>query len=88
MRVIYLPAIDKRVSLRAYVAAIRLAKAYPARTFKYGLTTWWPVTGAEIMRQFYAGVTERINDGIPYTIRGTKAINVLPTIVNNANLVS
>jgi hypothetical protein len=54
MRVIYLPAIDKTVSLRAYLAAVRLAKAHPAQTFTHGLTTWWPTTGAEIRLQFFA----------------------------------
>lgn len=87
MRVIYLPAIDKRVSLRAYVAAVRLAKANPTRTFTHGLTSWWPTTGAEIMRQFYAGLTERINDGISYTVRGTKASMKLQGILKNAKLV-
>ena len=70
MRTIYLPAIDRTVSLAAYNQAIRLAKAFPALTFKTGLTTWWPATGAEIMRQFHAGMTDRINQAIPYTQRG------------------
>jgi hypothetical protein len=69
MRVIYLPAIDRRVSLKAYVAAIKMAKANPDREFSTGLTTWWPTTGAEIMRQFSEGVQDRINDGIPYLQR-------------------
>ena len=58
---ITLTAVDKRVSIPAYCAAIRLAKANPDREFKYGLTTWWPTTGRDIMRQFLAGVHDRIN---------------------------
>jgi len=69
MRVIYLPAIDRRVSLKAYVAAVKMAKANPDREFSTGLTTWWPTTGADIMQQFYEGVQERINAGIPYLQR-------------------
>ena len=71
-RTIHLPAIDRTVSLAAYNRAIRLARANPAVTFKHGLTTWWPTTGAEIMTQFRAGMTERINQAIPYSQRGRK----------------
>lgn len=70
MRVITLPAIDRQVSLAAYVKAIRTAKENPTAEFKHGLTCWWPVTGAEIMQQFRRGIHDRINDGIPYSRRG------------------
>ena len=70
IRSIYLPAIERRVSLGAYLSAIRLAKANPNREFKHGLTTWWPTTGAEIMRQFRQGMHERINDCVSYVVRG------------------
>ena len=70
VRSIYLPAIERRVSLGAYLAAIRLAKANPDREFRHGLTTWWPTTGAEIMRQFRQGMHERINDRVSYVMRG------------------
>lgn len=70
MRMINLPAIDKRVSLKAYVAAIKLAKANPETEFKHGLTTWWATTGAEIMNQFWQGVQDRINQAVPYMNRG------------------
>jgi hypothetical protein len=69
MRVIYLPAIDRRVSLKTYVTAVKVAKANPNREFTTGLTTWWPTTGAEIVRQFYEGMQECINAGIPYLQR-------------------
>ncbi len=71
-RLIHLPAIDESVTVGQYVAAIRLAKENPAAEFKHGLTTWWPVTGAEIMRQFRAGVQDRINQAIPYNRRSIK----------------
>jgi hypothetical protein len=69
-RIIDLPAINRSVTLAAYVQAIRLAKANPDTTFKHGLTAWWPCTGREIMRQFRAGMNERINQRVPYRLRG------------------
>ena len=70
MRTITLPAVNKTVSLSAYVAAIRTAKANPDAEFRHGLTCWWPCTGRDIMLQFFDGVTERINQGIPAMQRG------------------
>lgn len=58
------------VSLKAYVAAIKVAKANPDMQFKSGLTTWWTTTGAEIMKQFRRGMHQRINEAIPYMERG------------------
>ena len=72
IRPIHLPAIDRTVSLAAYNQAIRLAKALPSAVFKTGLTTWWPTTGAEIIKQFRQGMTDRINQAIPYSQRGRK----------------
>jgi len=69
-RLIYLPAIERRVTVGQYITAIRLAQANPDAEFKHGLTCWWPCTGREIMRQFREGVQERINDAIPYIQRG------------------
>lgn len=60
-RYVSLPATDQRVPLGAYVAGVKLAKENPEREFKRGLTTWWPVTGAEIVRQFRDGMHDRIN---------------------------
>lgn len=54
-------ASGKRVPLAAYVRAVRLAKANPDRTFTEGLSSWWPTTGAEIVRQFRQGMHDRIN---------------------------
>ena len=70
-RTIYLPAIERRVSLAAYVAAIKAAKAQPEQTFRHGLTTWWPTTGREILDQFRDGVQNRINQAIPNHRRRT-----------------
>ena len=69
-RTIYLPAISLRVTIAQYVKAIKLAKANPDAEFKYGLTCWTPCTGKEIVRQFRAGIHDRINQGIPYSQRG------------------
>jgi len=65
-RTISLPAIDRTVTLAAYLAAIRKAKSNPDATFQHGLTAWWPVTGRDIVRQFRQGIHDRINQGIPY----------------------
>jgi len=70
MRTIWLHAINRRVTLASYLAAVRLAQANPTVTFTHGFTTWWPTTGEEIMRQFREGVTDRINQAIPYCKRG------------------
>lgn len=70
MRVIHLPAIGRTVTLSAYLKAVRLAKANPAATFKTGLTSWWPTTGAEIMAQFREGMHDRINQRVSYSRRG------------------
>lgn len=70
MRTIRVPALGRTVSLAAYLHAVRMAKANPDATFKTGLTTWWPTTGAEIMDQFREGMIERINEAMPYIHRG------------------
>ena len=72
-RTVYLPAIDRRVTIGQYVKAIKLAKANPDAEFKQGLTCWWPVTGREIMRQFMDGVQDRITAGISYSARGMQS---------------
>jgi len=69
-RYISLPAINKRISISAYVAAVKMAKANQTREFKTGLTTWWPTSGAEIVRQFHTGMHDRINQTIPAIDRG------------------
>jgi len=69
-RAIYIPGIEKWVTVGDYVKAIKTAKAMPENEFKHGLTCWWPCTGAEIMKQFFAGVQDRINQGVPYKLRG------------------
>jgi len=69
-RIICMPAVDRTVPLRQYIKAIKRAKENPDSKFDHGLTTWWPVTGREIMRQFLRGVNDRINQGIPCIKRG------------------
>ena len=69
MRTIYLPAIDRHVSMRAYLTAVKKAKANPDATFKHGLTCWWSCSGADIVKQFRAGMLDRISQGVPYHAR-------------------
>ena len=72
MRMFYISSYDKWVTLGQYLKAIKRAKANPKETFPRGLTSWWPTTGAEIMRQFMRGVHDRISQGIPYSERGRR----------------
>ena len=70
IRTVSLPAINRSVTLAAYVRAIKLAKANPDAEFKHGLTCWWSCSGREIMQQFRQGMHDRINQGVPYRLRG------------------
>lgn len=69
-RTIYLPAIERSVTLGQYVKAIKMAKDNLEAEFKHGLTCWWPCKGKDIMRQFRNGIMDRINQAIPYSQRG------------------
>jgi len=55
----------KPVSIPAYVAGIKTAKANPEMLFKYGLEGFSPETGARIREQFVHSVHDRINRHIP-----------------------
>ena len=74
MLTIYLPALDRHVTMRQYLDAVRLAKTNQARTFKTGLSSWWPTTGTDIMRQFRHSIHDRINQAISYHIRAKKEV--------------
>ena len=69
-RVIYCPGPNRWVSIRAYVKAVKTAKAHPDAQFKEGITCWWPCTGREVMQQFRRGLRDRINQAVPYYQRG------------------
>jgi hypothetical protein len=60
----------QRLSLARYLEIVRYAKAHPEYEFTRGFTCWWPCTGHEIMRQFRQGITDRINQAVPYAQRG------------------
>jgi hypothetical protein len=62
---IFLPALNYTVSIAAYCAAIRKARANPDARFAHSLDGWWPATGAEIMRQFRQVRNARITAGRP-----------------------
>lgn len=70
MRTVYLPALERSVTLGAYVRAVRTAIAHPDQEFSTSLNGWWPALGSEIRRQFRAAIHDRINAGIPYASRG------------------
>ena len=69
-RAIYVPGVDKWVSIGAYVKQIKIVKANLDAEFKNGLTMWGAHTGHQIMRQFRRGMHDRINQRIPYSQRG------------------
>jgi hypothetical protein len=66
LKTIYLPAIERHVSIHAYCQAVRLAKSNPNAEFLNGLTTWWPTTGSNIFKQYMHGVHQRINERALY----------------------
>ena len=81
VRYVSLPAVNKRVPLGQYVGAILLAKANPDVEFRHGLTTWWPQTGAQIMRQFREGLHDRINQAVPAERRGVdRPVDIRPDV--------
>lgn len=69
-RMIYCPGPERWVTIGQYVRAVKMAKANPDREFSQGLTCWWPVTGREVVRQFFQGLQDRINDARSYSQRG------------------
>lgn len=69
MKAIYLPALQQHVSIRAYVEAVKLAKANPDALFKHGLDSWWPTKGAEIVRQWWRTAVDRMNAQRPFVER-------------------
>jgi len=72
MRTVYIPSYEKWITLGQYVKAVKMAKANPDVIFPRGITSWWPTTGTEVMRQFMRGVHDRISQGIPYCERGQR----------------
>ena len=58
-RVIYIPAVEKRVPLGTYLKGVKAAIANPDVEFKHGLR-----------KQFRRGIHDRINQAIPYIERG------------------
>jgi len=72
MRAIYCPGPEKWIPIAAYVKGVKLAKLFPDGEFNTGISQFGPHTGLEIQEQFWEGVQDRINQGIPYTQRGRK----------------
>lgn len=70
-RTIYLAALERTVTLAAYLAGVKHAIGHPDLEYKHGLTAWWPCTGHEIRRQFREGMHDRINQRMPCQLRGT-----------------
>ncbi len=58
------------VPMGVYVAGVKLAIANPDKQFNRCLRDRWPATGRTIRRQFREGMHDRINQAIPYNVRG------------------
>lgn len=53
---------DKRISITTYVNAWKIVRSNPLDTmYKDSLTTWWPVSGKDIIQQYRDGIHDRIN---------------------------
>ncbi len=76
-RAIYCPGANRGtgawIGLGAYVKAVKMAKSNPDAEFKHTLTSWAPGTGRDIVREFWRGVEDRINQAIPWVDRGKEA---------------
>jgi hypothetical protein len=73
---------DRRVSLRSYLAALKLARAEPDRTFKESFCGWWPAKGREIVRQWWDQVVKRCSRGLPTTGKGNRARRRLEALLD------
>jgi hypothetical protein len=59
-----------RMTLGNYVAFVKRAIAYPNASCWGGLKTEGPTTGRDIRWEFLEGVHDRINQAVPYRLRG------------------
>ena len=66
------------VTLGQYVAAVKMAKANPDTEFRQGLSSEWPCTGAEVVRQFREGMVDRLNQAVPRIDRGLNGPVLVP----------
>lgn len=62
---IFIPGIGRNVTIAAYCAAIRKAKANPDARFPYTLNNWWGGTGSDIMREWREVRNARITAARP-----------------------
>lgn len=69
-RTIYLPAIERSVTLAEYILAVKLALRNPDLEFRTGLKSFFPVTGRELVGEFRQQIDERVNEATPYLTRG------------------
>jgi hypothetical protein len=76
---ISLPALQRKIGLRQYVQAVKLAKAHKTERFSTGLTCWWPCTGEDVVNQFRTGMHDRINRHLPHFGKGRKWKSIYQT---------
>ncbi|MCY4511642.1 MAG: hypothetical protein OXG35_32455 [Acidobacteria bacterium] len=76
----------RAVTLRQYVAAVKMAKAQPETMFRSGLSTDYPVSGAEVVDQFREGMVDRLNQAVPRVERGLNGGPVLVPVEKPARV--
>lgn len=75
-RKVYIPGVERWVTLGQYVQAVKLAMSNPDREFKTTLCQWTPGTGRQIWNEFRRSIHDRINQAIPYIQRGQGNYNI------------
>ena len=78
-RKVYIPGIERWVTLGQYVKAVKSAMANPDGEFKTTLCQWWPGTGQQICAEFRQSLHDRINQAMPYLQRGQHNFKVAST---------
>jgi len=68
-------ASGRRVGVGDYARGVKVAIANPDATFREGLASAWPTTGAQIRRQFREGLQDRINTRGGLEIRDFKRLH-------------
>jgi hypothetical protein len=70
-RMIYCPGPDRWITIGQYVAIIRKVKSLPLETeYPQTFCSWAGGNGHKILREFWEGIQDRINQAVPYKYRG------------------
>lgn len=64
----------KQIPINIYVHGIKTAKENPDATFKHGLCGWSPVSGREIVQEFFGMAQDHCNRGLTISQKDKNAI--------------